>query len=159
LLALKILEGFDLRKLGHNTPDYLHLLVEALKLAFADRHRYIADPRFSPEMPVSRLLSGEYAASRRSLIRMDRAIKGVAPPGDPVRMSAVLEGHSVSYVEPSSRPAPAKPAGGSDQTSSFAIADRFGNVVSVTHSVNGEFGSGMVVDGAGFVLSNRSAYF
>ena len=67
LMALKILEGFDLRKLGHNTPDYLHLLVEALKLAFADRHRYIADPRFSPEMPVSRLLSGEYAASRRSL--------------------------------------------------------------------------------------------
>jgi gamma-glutamyltranspeptidase/glutathione hydrolase len=72
----------------------------------------------------------------------------------------VLDGHAVAYADPS-RPAPAPPAAdaGGEQTSSFAIADRFGNVVSVTHSVNGGFGSGMVVEGGGFVLNNRAAYF
>lgn len=160
LMALNIVEGFDLRKLGHNSPAYVHVVAESLKLAFADRVPYIADPRFARDMPVSQLLSKEYAAARRGLIRMDRAIQGVAPPGDPRRGQAILAGHTVAYADPS-RPAPRAAAAdaGGEQTSSFAIADRFGNVVSVTHSVNGGFGSGMVVDGAGFVLNNRAAYF
>lgn len=129
LQALNILEPVDLKSMGHNSASYVHTIVEALKLAFADRDRYIADPRFVPGIPVERLLSKSYAESRRKLIRPDRAMSGVAPHGEP---------------------------GG---TSSFSIADRFGNLVSVTHSVNGTFGSGVVVEGGGFVLNNRMPYF
>jgi gamma-glutamyltranspeptidase/glutathione hydrolase len=161
LMALNILEGFDLKKLGHNTPEYLHVLTESFKLAFADRYPYITDPRFAPRAPVAQLLSKSYAAARRGLIKMDRAIDGAAPPGDPVQGKAILAGHHIRYH------APGKPSAAAardlradgEQTSSFAIADRWGNVVSVTHSVNGGFGSGMVVEGAGFVLNNRGAYF
>jgi gamma-glutamyltranspeptidase/glutathione hydrolase len=166
LIALNILEGFDLRALGQNSAEYAHVVTEALKLAFADRNRYIGDPRFVKDMPIEGLLSREYAAARRGLIRMDRAIEGVAPPGDPRRGEAVLRGERLSYApaQPSpvsarmrqTRPEPLPPDG---ETSSFAIADAFGNVVSVTHSVNGGFGSGMIVEGLGFVLNNRMPYF
>jgi gamma-glutamyltranspeptidase/glutathione hydrolase len=161
LMALKILEGFDLKALGHNSPAYLHLLTEAFKLAFADRYPYITDPNFAPGAPIQDLLSSEYAALRRGLIRNDRAIAGVAPPGDPRRKSAILAGHEIRYHEPGKSASAAARDLRSDgeQTSSFAIADRWGNVVSVTHSVNGGFGSGMVVEGAGFILNNRGSYF
>ena len=85
LIALNIVEGFDLKSLGFNSPDYLHVLTEAMKLAFADRDRYIADPRFVKDIPVAGLLSKEYAAERRKLIRMDRAIHGMAPAGRSAR--------------------------------------------------------------------------
>jgi gamma-glutamyltranspeptidase/glutathione hydrolase len=161
LLALNILEGYDLQKLGHNTPQYLHVLAEAFKLAFADRYPYITDPRFAPDAPIEQLLSKPYAALRRGLIKMDRAIAGVAPPGDPRAGKAILAGHAIQYHEPG-RPVAADARdlrADGEQTSSFAIADRWGNVVSVTHSVNGGFGSGMVVEGAGFLLNNRGSYF
>ncbi len=168
LIALNILEGYDLRAMGQNSADYAHVVTEALKLAFADRNQYIGDPRFVKDMPVDGLLSKEYAAARRALIRMDRAIEGVAPAGDPRRGEAVLQGERITYA--STRPVPGPdfetesiesptmpPPDG--ETSSFSIADRYGNVVSVTHSVNSGFGSGMVVDGLGFVLNNRMPYF
>jgi gamma-glutamyltranspeptidase/glutathione hydrolase len=160
LIALNIVEGFDLKSLGHNSPKYLHVLAESLKLAFADRDRYIADPRFVKDIPVAGLLSKEYAAQRRKLIRMDRAMHGMAPAGDPRGMRAVLPGQQLSYEE--ARPGIQSGASGPDgrgETSSFSIADRFGNLVSVTHSVNGTFGSGIVVDGGGFVLNNRLPCF
>ena len=161
LMALNILDGFDLKKLGHNTPEYLHVLTEAFKLAFADRYPYITDPRFAPDAPIEQLLSKPYAAARRALIKTDRAIQGVAPPGDPRTGKAILAGHSIRYHEPgSAATAPDRDLrADGEQTSSFSIADRWGNVVSVTHSVNGGFGSGMVVEGAGFVLNNRGSYF
>jgi gamma-glutamyltranspeptidase/glutathione hydrolase len=162
LLALNILEGFDLKKLGHNTPAYLHVLTEAFKLAFADRYPYITDPRFAPDAPISAPLSKHYAELQRGLIKQDRAIEGVAPPGDPRADKAILAGHAIQYHEPekgaAAAAAPDFRAGG-EQTSSFAVADRWGNVVSVTHSVNGGFGSVMVVEGAGFLLNNRGSYF
>jgi gamma-glutamyltranspeptidase/glutathione hydrolase len=162
LEALNILEGFDLHKLGHNTPAYLHVLAEAFKLAFADRYVYITDPRFAPDAPIAALLSKRYATLRRGLIKLDRAIEGAAPPGDPKSDHAVLAGHEIRYHDPR-QPAAAAPArdlrADGEQTSSFAIADRWGNVVSVTHSINGGFGSGMVVEGAGFLLNNRGSYF
>ena len=151
LMALNILEEMDLRKLGHNSPEYLHAVTEALKLAFADRDQYIADPRFVKDIPVEGLLSKVYAAKRRGLIKMDRAMPGVAPPGDPRKGEAVLEGWRP--------PAGSGRPGGQGETSSFSIADRFGNVVSVTHSVNATFGSGMVVEGGGYVLNDRMPYF
>ncbi len=160
LIALNILEGYELRRLGHNSAEYLHLVTEALKLAFADRNYYVADPRFVKQLPLAGLLSKEYAARRRTLIRMDRAIRGVAPPGDPRRKEAILPPHSISY-EDQRQPISTAPDStrGQGETSSFSIADRFGNLVSATHSVNEAFGSGMVVDGGGYVLNDRMPYF
>jgi gamma-glutamyltranspeptidase/glutathione hydrolase len=97
LLALNILEGFNLQQLGHNSADYIHVVTEALKLAFADRDRYIADPRFAKHIPVDALLSKDYATKRRGLIHMDQAIQGAAPPGDPQRQTAILQGQTISY--------------------------------------------------------------
>jgi gamma-glutamyltranspeptidase/glutathione hydrolase len=114
--------------MGHNSPEYVHTLVETLKLAFADRDRWIADPRFT-KIPTEQLLSKSYAAERRKLIDAERARPGAAPYGTP------------------------------GETSSFSIGDKFGNLVSVTHSVNGTFGSGIVVEGGGYVLNNRLQYF
>jgi gamma-glutamyltranspeptidase/glutathione hydrolase len=159
LMALNILEGFDLRKMGHNSPEYIHVLTEAMKLAFADRNEYIADPRFVRDMPVEALLSKGYAKTRRSLIKMDKALAPPAPPGDPRDNKAVLGDHVVQYAA-GKQAAADRPYENTDgETSSFSIADRFGNLVSVTHSVNGTFGSGMIVEGGGYVLNNRMPYF
>lgn len=158
LMALNILEGFDLTALGHNSADYLHLVTEAMKLAFADRNRYVGDPRYVA-VPVDGLLSKEYAAERRGLIRMDHALT-VAPPGDPVEGRALAPGTRAHYrTEPQEIRRPGTPDGEAGQTSSFSIADQYGNLVSVTHSVNSAFGSGMFIDGTGFVLNNRMPYF
>ena len=159
LIALNILEGDDLRALGRNSPEYVHLVTEAIKLAFADRNAYIADPRFVKDIPVERLLDKEYAKARRKLIRSDRAIAGAAPPGDPRAGKAVLAGHDLKYEEGRGSVARAERIESDGETSSFSIADRFGNLVSVTHSVNAGFGSGMVVPGTGIVLNDRMPYF
>jgi gamma-glutamyltranspeptidase / glutathione hydrolase len=163
LIALNILEGFNLQQLGHNSADYIHVVTEALKLAFADRDRYIADPRFARHIPVAGLLSKDYAAKRRALIRMDQAIQGAAPPGDPQHQTAILGNQSITYEDTRSNaallPGIASPPASQGETSSFSIADRFGNLVSVTHSVNATFGSGLVVEGGGYVLNNRMPYF
>ena len=159
LMALNILEGFALDKMGHNSPEYIHVVTEALKLAFADRNKYIADPRFATDMPVEGLLSKAYAKQRRSLIRMDKTLAPPPPPGDPRNQKAVLGGGKVSYAN-GKRAVLERPYENTDgETSSFSIADRFGNLVSVTHSVNGTFGSGMIVEGGGYVLNNRMPYF
>jgi gamma-glutamyltranspeptidase/glutathione hydrolase len=159
LMALNILQEFDLAALGHNSPEYIHVVTEALKLAFADRNQYIADPRFVKDIPVAGLLSNDYAKKRRALIRMDQALASPPPPGDPRKGENVLDGHEVAYVagKQAIKRGPYESADG--ETSSFSIADRFGNLVSVTHSVNGTFGSGMVVEGGGYVLNNRMPYF
>lgn len=159
LLALNMLREFDLAALGHNSPQYVHVVTEALKLAFADRNEYIADPRFVKDMPVEGLLSKDYAKKRRALIRTDQVLASPPPPGDPRAGKSVLDGHEVTYVKgkQAMQRGPYESADG--ETSSFSIADRFGNLVSVTHSVNGTFGSGMVVEGGGYVLNNRMPYF
>src|SRR5205823_2457167 len=78
LQQLKLLEGYDLGRLGHNTADYLHLYLEAAKLAFADRERYYGDPAFA-DVPLDRLLSDAYAAERRALIDPARASREQRP--------------------------------------------------------------------------------
>lgn len=158
LIALNILEGFDLPAMGHLSADYVHVVTEAMKLAFADRNRYVADPRFV-DVPVEELLSKEYAELRRGLIRMDRAMEP-PPPGDPRGMTAVASGAAVRYEQGTYAIArPDAPQEEDGETSSFSIADQFGNLVSVTHSVNSSFGSGMVVEGGGYFLNNRMPYY
>jgi gamma-glutamyltranspeptidase len=80
LQTLRILDGIDLRSLGHNTPAYIHTLVEALKLAFADRHAYYGDPKFV-DVPIDALLSDAYTSGRRARIDPSR-VAGNAARGD-----------------------------------------------------------------------------
>ena len=129
LLALNILKGYDLAALGHNSADYLHLLIEAIKLAFADGDEYIADPEFA-EVPVKGLLSQSYADKRRALISMDKVITAPTA-GTPE------EGDTV-YL---------------------AVTDAEGNSVSFINSLYNAFGSGVVVEGTGICLQNRGALF
>ena len=82
LQALNILEPIDLKSMGQNSAAYVHTLVEALKLCFADRDHWIADPRFS-KVPIEQLLSKRYAEERRKLINPQRAQQGVASYGTP----------------------------------------------------------------------------
>jgi gamma-glutamyltranspeptidase/glutathione hydrolase len=130
LLALNILEGYDLKPVGHNATEYLHLLIEALKLAFADGDRYIADPDFV-SIPLKRLLGKKYAESRRSLVDKNRA-------GEKVTAGIPDEDGDTVYL---------------------AVTDRDGNSVSLINSLYQAFGSGVVVDGTGICLQNRGALF
>jgi gamma-glutamyltranspeptidase/glutathione hydrolase len=131
LQMLNLLEGFDLRSMGHNSAAYLHHLVEAKKLAFEDRARYYADPAMSP-VPVEELISKNYADQRRTLIQPDRAGKSY-PAGDLFQE----EGDTIYLT----------------------VADRDRNMVSLIQSNFMGFGSGLVPDGTGFGLQNRGSSF
>jgi gamma-glutamyltranspeptidase / glutathione hydrolase len=131
LEMLNLMEQFDLKQFGLNSTRALHVQIEAKKLAYADVLRYIGDPKLS-KMPVSGMLSKQYAAERAKLIDMDHANCDVAP-GTPV------------------------PDAG--DTTYLSVVDREGNMVSFIESNYSEFGSGLVADGTGFVLHNRGALF
>ncbi len=149
LEALAILEGIDLKALGHNGADYIHTLAEALKLAFADREAYLGDPAFV-EVPLAALLSPQYAAERRRLIRADRAFPEMPPPGALGRGGRAF---APSKGDPSpgsgQRPSP------EPDTSYVAVADRFGNLFSATPSDGSS--TAPVVPGTGLVPSSRGS--
>ena len=141
LQTLALLEGTDLAGLGQNSPDYIHYLAEALKLAFADREAYYGDPA-KIEVPLATLISSEYAAERRKLIRVDRAAPEMPPPGDLGRNGARFR---ASIGDPNPEP----------DTSYVCVADRWGNLFSATPS-DGSYGS-PVVPGTGLIPSNRGS--
>ena len=153
LETLNILEGFDLAALGHNSPQAVHLQVEALKLAFADRERYAGDPAFV-DVPVDGLLSKEYAALRRGLIDTNRAQPSY-PPGDPRKMLAVAEGARASDAAPVMEPV----GGDGDGTTYLSTADSEGNMVSATPSSFAGLSQGMVLGDTGIVINCRGCYF
>ena len=132
LMMLNMMETFPLAKYGHNSADALHAMIEAKKLAYADMYRYVADQKFS-RVPVSGMLSKEYAARRAKLIDMAKA------------------NCNVSAGEPEF---PTK-----GDTTYLTVVDRDGNMVSLIQSNFSEFGSGIVPEGTGFVLQNRGALF
>lgn len=158
LQALNILEGFSLRYMEHNSAPYLHLVTEALKLSFADRNRFNGDPRFVAPIPMRELLSKEYAARRRALIDPSRAIQGEPPPGDP---RAFTSSGDLAYAGPRPVPNVVSPWDENELalTTYLTVVDEDHNMVSITSSLLSGFGSGMVVDGAGYLLNNRMAYF
>ena len=162
LEALNILEGFDLKKMGHNTAPYLHAVTEALKLSFADRNKYVADPKFVPNIPMKGLLSKEYAAVRRQAIDPNKAIVGEPAPGDPTRITTTSQPAHQAYADP--QPVPTT-VGDFDPdkilnlTTYLAVVDKDHNMVSVTSSLLSGFGSGMVVEGGGFFLNDRMRYW
>lgn len=130
LQMLKMLEDFDLSGMVHNSSDYLHTLIEAKKLAYADLARYVADPAHMDVQPQA-LLAPEYLARRAALIKPERAMEQ-AEPG-----SFATESDTVYLT----------------------VADREGNMISFINSVSWYFGSGVVVPGTGVVLQNRGAGF
>lgn len=135
--ALKLVEGIDVKALGHNSPAYIHTIVEALKLVFADRERYFGDPRFV-DVPLQRLLSDAYLAERRAMIRADRAFPGLPPAGDGSRPKTVLAKHA---------------SRGQLDTSYVCVVDRHGNVFSATPSDTSS--ESPVIPGTGLVPSMR----
>ena len=118
LETLRLLEGFDVKAMGFLSPDYIHVVTEAMKLGLADRDEYYGDPNFV-EVPLAALLSDEYTRIRRPLIDMQRAASAIRP-GDPEQMRP---------VRPSTAPRHA-PGG----TTMMCVADRWGNVIAATPS-------------------------
>ncbi|MEZ4414992.1 MAG: gamma-glutamyltransferase [Gemmatimonadota bacterium] len=130
LQMLELLEPFDLAAMGHNSPEYLHHLIEAKKLAYEDLRTYVADPDWMTTSPQE-LLSEAYLSGRRALISPRAAADREEAPE----------------------------AAQASETIYLSVADQYGNMVSFINSVFGYFGSGVVVPGTGFVLQNRGAGF
>jgi gamma-glutamyltranspeptidase/glutathione hydrolase len=148
--ALKLLEGFDLKAMGHNSAEYLHTVIQALNLAFADREQYIADPAYV-DVPMDELLSEAYLSERRKLIDPNRAWTEMPPPGDPRQGQAVLNGARVPVVALGD----AVPEHESAGTSYFGVIDRDGNIFSCTPSEGAK--SGPIVPGVGMAISLRGS--
>ncbi len=129
LQILNILEGFDIRRMGFGSAEYLHYLTEAKKLAYEDRAKFYADMDFN-QIPVDKLISKEYAEERRALINPDLAARKYD--------AGEIEQGNTIYI---------------------TVADKDGNMVSLIQSIYAEFGSGMVPTGLGFVLQNRGQMF
>ena len=129
LQILNILEGFDLKAMGRNSPETLHTMIEAKKIVWADRAKYYADPAFA-KIPLTNLLSKEYAAERRKLIDSTHAAKTVA--------AGKIDNGDTIYM---------------------CTADDEGNMVSLIQSNYRGMGSGIVVPGLGFMLQDRGELF
>ena len=127
---LKLLEPYPIEDMGHNSAAYLHLLIESMKLAYADRSEYLGDPDRT-EIPVKTLTSESYLDRRRALIQAD-----VATPSEVIKPGNVDDNEST-------------------ETTHFSIVDQFGNVVTNTYTINFSFGSGIVVPGTGMLLNNE----
>jgi gamma-glutamyltranspeptidase/glutathione hydrolase len=148
LQMLNLIESYDWRALGHNTPRALHILVEAMKLAFADREAYYGDP-LHVKVPADGLLSKEYAKIRRGLIREDRAFPDLPSAGDPWGLRATANGgHGISG------PVTLRPEGSLD-TSYVCVVDAEGNAFSATPSDPGV--DSPLVPGVGCVVSPRGS--
>ena len=132
LQMLNILEGFDVQSLGWGSPEYLHLLIEAKKLAFEDRAHFYADPAFV-DVPVTELISKAYAQTRRALIDRGRASRAL-PHGEPAKLNR-------------------------GDTVYLTVADGDGSMISLIQSNYRGMGSGMTPGGLGFVLQDRGELF
>lgn len=153
LMVLKILEGCNLQNLGHNSADYLHTLIESIKLAFADRHAYFGDPDFV-QVPMAGLMDERYASERRNAIDPQRAAPDMPLPGDPWPYHP--EPHSTNGSFPTlipSRPQSDRTPIWESDTSYLCVVDAAGNAFSATPS--DPIGWAPVVPGLGFPISSR----
>lgn len=148
LELLNIVEQFDLRSMGYTTAEAVHLMVEAKRLAFADRERYVADPEWV-EIPVQGLLSKAYAAERAKCINPDRAMERVEA-GD----AWAFDGAGRQGKAPRARFTPPR-----EDTTCFCVVDGEGNAVCQLQSIQSPFGSDVVVEGTGILLNNRMSYW
>ncbi|BHH82572.1 gamma-glutamyltransferase [Desulforhopalus sp. 52FAK] len=127
---LNTLEGYPISEYGHNSAKTIHLMAEAMKLAYADRSQYLGDEDFVT-VPLKGLTSKKYAASLRDKIDPEKATDS----------STIAPGKVLPYE--------------SNETTHFSIVDKYGNAVSNTYTINFSYGSGIVVEGAGFLLNNE----
>lgn len=127
---LNVLEGWDLKGLGHNSAAYIHRLTETMKYAYADRSKYLGDPDYF-DVPVGALTSKEYAATVRGKINVDKAT-----PSSEIAPAATLPEES-------------------NDTTHFSVMDSAGNMVANTYTLNFTYGNGKSVPGAGFLLNNE----
>ena len=130
---LNILEGFNLKKEGLNSAQYLHLLTETMRLAYTDRARYLGDPDFNPNMPIEKLISKKYAIELHEKIDPQKTSQS-----DPTDVEQI---HEINH------------------TTHFSVIDKDGNCVSLTYTIESWYGSKIVVEGAGFLLNNEMGDF
>ena len=130
---LNILEGFNLREYGHSSAQHIHLLAESMRRAFADRARYLGDPDFNPDLPITKLTSKSYAEQLRRGISLNRV-----SPSDPATLSEAYE---------------------STETTHYSVVDPAGNAVVVTYTLENSYGSRIVAAGTGFLLNNEMGDF
>jgi gamma-glutamyltranspeptidase/glutathione hydrolase len=130
LEMLRLLEPYDLASMGHNSAPYLHHLIEAKKLAYADLQHFVGDPEFM-SIPPEQLLADDFIVTRRAQLNPKRALQHAAP-------DRSLMDSDTTYL---------------------AVADREGNMISLINSLAAPFGSGVVVPGTGFALQNRAEGF
>ena len=154
VLMLNMLESYDLRALGYNTPEYIHLVSQVVNLAMADAHKYVGDPDFAPA--PDGLYGKAYARERIGLIDEDRAFQDMPPWGDPERMAAVADGAPMSFAM-SRGEGDADPSAHSVDTSSLSVMDAEGNLFSLTESDGHTFTP--MIPGWGFGLGNRMGQF
>lgn len=136
ITMLNILESYDLTSLGHNSAQYLHLLTETMRRAFANRAEHLGDPDFNPNMPVQHLISKVHADQLRSTIS-DK----IASASDPEQLSQL-------YLSTES-----------EETTHLSVVDAEGNAVSLTYTLEHSYGSQIVADGTGFLLNNEMGDF
>ncbi len=137
---LNLLESFDLKEVGHNSALYLHLLTEAMRRAFADRAEHLGDPDTNPDMPIERLTSKAYAREMLATIDLFKASPSDSPLFSRVYASAATVRES-------------------EETTHLSVMDPKGNAVSMTFTLEGSYGSGIVVEGTGFLLNNEMGDF
>ncbi|HYV00231.1 MAG TPA: gamma-glutamyltransferase family protein [Pyrinomonadaceae bacterium] len=145
--TLNLLDGYDLKAMGHNSSDYIHTLTESLKLALADRDRYYGDPDFT-KIPEAELLSKDYATLRRPLIEKDRASLAQQP-GDPQNMKAIL----ATVSEPVSRVSTVPVLERANDTTCVNVIDKDGNLFSATPS--GAWLPAVVAGDTGVLMGQR----
>jgi len=143
-MALNILKGFDLKAMGHNSSEYIHVVTEALKLAYADRHHHFGDPRFI-KVPMKGLMSDRYAAHRRSMISLEKAWPEMPPAGDPETLADIRQ-RCVPAPESDDAPGPG-------DTSYLCVIDRHGNAFSCTPSDGSD--KTPIIPGVGILCSGR----
>ncbi|MFF7897025.1 gamma-glutamyltransferase [Streptomyces sp. NPDC007907] len=143
--ALNILERTDLSQASK--ARYLHRFIEASRIAFADRGRWVGDPAFE-DVPTKELLSQEFADARECLIKDDAVLTSPVPPGDPRHPQRCGSGGTA---------APTTYEG--DSTTHLTVADKWGNVVAYTLTIEQTGGSGITVPGRGFILNNELTDF
>lgn len=128
---LEMIDEYPLQEMGHNSADYIHVVSEAMRRAFADRSFYLGDPDFV-DIPIEELISESYNNKRMESFREDAATSS----------SSLEHGSIAGYTE-------------SSETTHFSVIDNEGNAVAVTTTLNGSFGSHVSVSGAGFLLNNE----
>ena len=149
LQELNLVEQFDLQDMGCNTAASIHLMVEAKKMSFADREAYVADPDYT-DIPLEGLLSKEYAKTRAKLIDPGRATQEVLP-GDPWAYQAAKRRETATPMVAG--------GDGEEDTTCFAVVDRWGNAVCQLQSIQSAWGSSIIAGDTGILLNNRMTYW